>query len=414
MKPAPKLVLVCQVFHPDTMSTSQLLSPLFKELSADGWDVEVLSGYPALDASERLPKREVWNGVRIRRCGLRLPLKRNLFYRGLTYLTYLCESWVCLMRSDRAAHWFAVTNPPFASWILGFASWLRRRKFTYMFQDIQPEGLVALGDINGTKAYVRLWKMLNRWSYARAEKVVVLGRDMNSLLTSNYGIPENRISYLPHWSAAEVSEPIDFSDSSFTDKWQLRDKFVVQYSGNMGLWHDMHTFVQAAKKLESDEKIQFVFIGGGIRLQAARKLAEELQVANIQWRDFVPLEDLSQSLAACHVSLISLRDGLNGIAVPCKLYGILASGRAIIAQVPSETEVSLTVEENDCGCVVAPGDILGLASAILKLANDEAERTRMGQNAFSAYREKYQLESGVSRMQEILNTPAAELSHTGR
>ena len=94
---------------------------------------------------------------------------------------------------------------------------------------------------------------------------------------------------------------------------------MVQYSGNMGLWHDIENFVLAAKRLEEKPHIQFVFIGGGRRRNQAELLASELGCANIQWHDFVKLEDLSESLAACHVSLISLRAGLEGVAVPCKL-----------------------------------------------------------------------------------------------
>ena len=89
----------------------------------------------------------------------------------------------------------------------------------------------------------------------------------------------------------------------------------------------------AAKKLEGEKHIQFVFIGDGRRKNEAKELASVLRCKNVQWHEFVELEDLPESLAACHVSLISLHSDLEGVAVPCKLYGILASGRAVVAQV---------------------------------------------------------------------------------
>ena len=107
----------------------------------------------------------------------------------------------------------------------------------------------------------------------------------------------------------------------------------------MGIWNDMESLVTVAHTLRADTEIRFVFIGGGIGYEGARVLARKLELENILWKNFIPLEDLRHSLAACHVSLVSLSTGLEGVAVPCKLYGILASGRAVVAQVPERSEL---------------------------------------------------------------------------
>jgi glycosyltransferase involved in cell wall biosynthesis len=83
------------------------------------------------------------------------------------------------------------------------------------------------------------------------------------------------------------------------------------------------------------------------------------------------------------------------VAVPCKLYGILASGRAVVAQVPARSEVARVVEEERCGVVVPPADAGALAREIRRLAQAPEEVERMGERAFAAYREKYTLEAGV-------------------
>ena len=163
-------------------------------------------------------------------------------------------------------------------------------------------------------------------------------------------------------------------------------QIVVQYSGNMGR-HDIENFVLAAKRLEENH-MQFVFIDIAVKSSRATCLKV---VANIQWHDFVELEDLSESLAACHVSLISMRAGLEGVAVPCKLYGILAAGRAVVAQVPIESEVALTVNEHECGVVVPPGDVDELVRVLKLLSNNLSEVDSMGRNAFAAYENHYRL-----------------------
>jgi colanic acid biosynthesis glycosyl transferase WcaI len=84
------------------------------------------------------------------------------------------------------------------------------------------------------------------------------------------------------------------------------------------------------------------------------------------------------------------------VAVPCKLYGILASGRAVIAQVPAGSEVALTVEEEQCGRIVLPGDAAALAASIVELEAAREETNRMGARAHAAYHAKYSLTSGAA------------------
>lgn len=401
MAQSRRLLVVCQVFYPDTTSTSQLFSPLLAEMAKRGWDIEVLCGYPATQQHSELPRKEVWNGIKIRRCGFKVPLKKNLFNRGLAYSAFLVQAGWRLMVSERDQQWFGVTNPPFVAWILGFTSWLKQRSFTYMFLDLHPEGIVALGDLNENAWYVKAWMRLNGKAYRRAEKLIILGRDMSPILEKNYQISRTPI-YLPHWSGVETDLPVTFHESEFTQKLNLSDKFVVQYSGNMGLWHDMETFVRAAKKLEHLPHIQFVFIGGGIRKAGAVKLAEELAVKNILWQDFVPIQQLTESLAACHVSLISLNKGLEGVAVPSKLYGILASARAVVAQVPVESEVAYTIAEHKCGVVIRPGDVDALAAELEELSKNPDSVNKMGENAFTAYKNHYQLAQARAALEKIL------------
>ena len=334
--------------------------------------------------------------------------EKNIIFRGFAYVSFLAEVTCRLMFVPSDTKWLGVTNPPFVAWSMAFASWFRRRRYHYFFLDLHPEGLIALGLLKSNTWYVKLWLFFNHLSYNRVERLFVLGRDMIPLISEKYSQPKSKFHYLPHWSAVESADPISFEDSAFMKKWNLQSKFVVQYSGNMGLWHDIENFVLAAKRLEEKPHIQFVFIGGGRRRNQAELLASELGCANIQWHDFVELEDLSESLAACHVSLISLRAGLEGVAVPCKLYGILAAGRAVVAQVPIESEVALTVNEHECGVVVPPGDVDELVRVLKLLSNNLSEVDSMGRNAFAAYENHYRLENAILNLKSELNLLSAE------
>lgn len=403
MKKATKsLTFSCQVYYPDEQSTSQLFTLAMERLAIRGYKVKVFCGFPDKSYQNTVSRLQVHNGVEVERLGFRLSSRKNYLNRALCYASYMICLFPKLLFAEAGTRFFAVTNPPFLAWVLALVSLIRRHRFTFMFLDLHPEGMIVLESLSGQVWYVRLWKYLNGLSYRRADKLLVLGRDMVPILSNGYGIKNEIFRYVPHWSALEFKKPMSFSASKFPQIWGVSDSFVVQYSGNMGLWHDIDAFVMAAKKLESHINIQFVFVGDGVRKKRAMSLAREIGVKNIHWKEFVPLSELSESLAACHLALISLNKNLEGVAVPCKLYGILASGRPAIAQVPEKSEVAMTVLENRCGLVVKPGDIEGLVDAIYKLSIDRTAVEQMSIAAFKAYTEFYQIENAVNILEREL------------
>ena len=62
------------------------------------------------------------------------------------------------------------------------------------------------------------------------------------------------------------------------------------------------------------------------------------------------------------------------------MYSILAAGRPTLASVDPDTEVERTLALADAGVSVPPEDAEALTAAIARLADDPAERERLGAN----------------------------------
>jgi glycosyltransferase involved in cell wall biosynthesis len=403
------IVFVCLVFHPDSAASSLLFTDLFRRLARKGTRVTVLTGFPSKDSAAQvasLPRSDRLDGIEIIRCGVRIRGKRNLFTRAIAYGSFLAHAGWKLLRLDRNARIVGGTDPPFTAIVLWLLSHIRRLDYECILLDIYPDGLVGLGSLRDRSLLTRLWRALNRLSYRRARQLTVIGRDMVTLLGRRYGIDAARVTYIPHWATEEVDRLPGTAPNGFLKDPGLEGKFVVQYSGNMGIWHDMESFVRAAEHLRDVDRIHFLFIGNGTRREAARQLSRSLGLRNVTWLDFLPREQLGESLAACDVALISMRAGLEGVAVPSKLYGILAAGRAVIAQVPRESEVAYTLADEGCGRVVEPGDVDGLVTAIRSLAGDPELVGRMGARALAAYRSKYSLDQAVASFESLWQLPS--------
>lgn len=396
------IVLVSQVFYPNTQSTSILLTDLALKLQNKNTKITVICGFPNGVDNHIVDRYENFDGIEIHRCGINVNLKAGLWQRLTSYVSYLIHAGWKLIFLKRKEIIVGVTNPPFLSILLMIVSLITHCHYYFIMHDVYPEGLVAVGKLKEQSLITKIWRKLNKFSYRRSEKVVALGRDMSDLLIKNYDLNPAQISYIPNWSLTTSQEPIPFEKNDLVRDLNLQDKFVVQYSGNMGLWHDINTFIRAAASLKSNPEIQFLFIGSGMGQKQAQELAQQLELTNIIWMDFVPQEQLNTSLTCSHVALISLNNGLEGIAVPCKLYGILASGRAILAQVPEKSEIAYVIREEECGFVIPPGDVDGLVKRIEQLASDRSLTSQMGCRSFHAYKSKYTIEAITEQFQTIL------------
>jgi glycosyltransferase involved in cell wall biosynthesis len=397
-----EIVLVSQVFYPDACATSSLLTELALNIQDKHNKVTVICGFPNGVENQTADCYENFNGIDIYRCGIKINSKAGLWQRIISYEFYLIHAaWKLIFLKGKNII-IGVTNPPFLSILLMVVSMITGCGYYFIMHDVYPEGLVAVGKLKEQSFITKIWRTLNKYSYKRATKLVVLGRDMKELLIHNYALEPEKIEYIPNWSISPTNLPTPFEKNDFARDLGIQNKFVIQYSGNMGLWHDIDTFIRAAAQLKTNPNIQFLFIGNGIRQQKAYQLAQELELTNIIWMDFVPKEQLSTSLACAHVALISLNTGLEGIAVPCKLYGILGAGRAILAQVPAKSETAYTITEEECGFVIPPGDVDGLVKRIQQLEQDRDLTKTMGLRSFQAYKSKYTIKTISEKFQKLL------------
>jgi len=149
-------------------------------------------------------------------------------------------------------------------------------------------------------------------------------------------------------------------------------------------------------------------IGGGGKLKKVQDMALSYQLKNITFLPYQPRKNLKYSLGASHVSLISLENGAQGLSVPSKLYGIMASGRPIIAIVPEDSEVAFTVRDFNCGLVTSPKDVKALVNAIVWLKANEAEQKAMAERAHNAFLENFTVQHCADQYYNLIKSMLVE------
>jgi glycosyltransferase involved in cell wall biosynthesis len=194
-----------------------------------------------------------------------------------------------------------------------------------------------------------------------------------------------------NWADGERLKVIEKKDNYLGREWNLEDKFVVLYSGNIGYLHEFDTIIKAAENLRDRgyKDIVFVFIGEGIKKEYIRKRAEKKGLNNILFFPYQARDKLTYSLGIADVSLVSLDEGFAGMVVPSKMYGILASGRPMIGIIGRESEINEIIREGRCGRIVKIGDGKALSGAIIEYYKNPQKCREEGMNGRKYFEENF-------------------------
>lgn len=385
-----RLTLVSQYFYPEMISTGHILTELVVELAKKGIKTSVICAQPTYYSNQKMDKDITYKGIAIRRT-INTQFDKNSLKGKLfnSFSFFIGSLWMVLKEKGNYPV-VLVTNPPFLGLVGLIYKILKRRSYILIIHDLYPDIAVNMGYLRHDSLVAQVWKKINQWIYQTASFIVVLGRDVQNRIRDQLPAKQHRkVKFIPNWADPELIFPIDQSRNPFINELGLNGKFLVQYSGNMGLTHDMETIIEAAQTLHHDESIHFVLIGGGGKLAKIKKMVKDFSLKNVTFLPYQPRESLKYSLCSSHVSLISLERGAEGLSVPSKLYGIMASGRPIIAIIPENTEVAFTLKEFKCGIVIPPKDILSLVKAITCLKEDESEIKAMGLRAHAAFSKNF-------------------------
>lgn len=293
------------------------------------------------------------------------------------------------------------STPPF------FAVWgavlrlMRRQNYVCVIMDMYPHVLVEFGSLDQDSPVAHALGRLMRFAWRRAHRVVVIGRCMRNMMVAE-GVAPERIDIVQNWAHTAMGEAVSHEDNPLRREWGLESKFVVLYSGNMGVSHSFDEIIAVMKALCGREDIAFVFVGDGSRRRELEEAKQRLSLENLQLRPFQPAERLTESLSVADVHFISLRAGFDGLVVPSKAYGCMATKRPLLYLGRAEGEIARAISDHEMGRVVEPGDSYGLQRAIVEYADDPQRVRREGENALTAHQDAFSSDQALQRYRALL------------
>ena len=354
------------------MSTAQHLTDLAVGLAKAGHTTTVLASRRDYSRPGVLyPAREKHQGVEVIRVWSFSFGRSSRFARILSALFLnLAFAWrlLWLGRFDRIV---AMTSPPLVAWIAVLLT--RSSRFIYWIMDVNPDEAIEAGWLRKTSLAARFLNWILKEVLKRSDAVVVLDQFMKDRLTLK-GAESVKIQILPPWSHDDDLKVVPHQNNPFREKAGLNGKFVVMYSGNLSLCHPLDILLQAAHSLRDDQDIAFVFIGGGERVGEVLNFKERHSLTNILYFPYQRRADLKYSLSAADLHAVVMGKPYVGIVHPCKIYGILKTGRPFVYIGPEESPIGWLVATDGVGHCVDHGEPEKLVRIIQEEKNLRDER----------------------------------------
>ena len=404
--------VVSELYYPEDGATGHLLTQIAEGLSQTH-SVSVLCGQPYYSRSRPpSPTRETWRGVQITRVlSTKFP-KDRLAGRIMNSLTVSASLFAHLVTklqpSDQV---LLVTNPPLLPFLALIATWVRRAGSVLIIHDIYPDVLVPTGFLTPNSFIYRIMNVATRFLYRRVDRIVTIGRDMADRVAAKDSRLLAKTTTIPNWADLDEIHPAEETRARVRGQLELEDKFVVQYSGNMGLTHELKAIAQAARIVEDKlgDRVHWMMCGQGGGRRELEKAKTELGLRHMTIRDPVSRDLVNESLNAADVAIISFKSGMAGVSVPSRMYNMLAAGLPIIGMCDPESELARVIEEDQVGWTVPPGNPAALADKVIDLVarQSEAPGPRIGQRCRRVAEAKYSRQLAIERYAAVLDADAS-------
>lgn len=393
---APKgtLLMISQVYVPDPASVGQHMADVAAELVRRGYHVMVLAaaaGYD--DPSIKYKKREMIDGVQIRRFSFSSFGKRSLALRLIAQMIFMLQCMVYGLKVRRVRAILVSTSPPFCAVAAMFLRMVKRVPIKYWVMDLNPDQMIALGKTKANSIPARVFNFLNRMILRRADDVIALDRFMAERINRKLDV-SHKMTILPPWPHEDHLETVPHEKNPFREQHGLQGKMVVMYSGNHGFSTPVTTVLQAALKLQDRDDIVFMFIGGGVGKKEVEATIAEHKPRNIRSLPYQPLDTIKYSLSAADVHVVTVGNDVVGIVHPCKIYGAMALSRPVLLVAPDPCHASDILAGQKIGWHIGHGEVDRCVEIIKEIASaDRGVLAEMGWHGAQVIRQRLNKET---------------------
>ncbi len=291
---------------------------------------------------------------------------------------------------------------PFGVITCWLAARLLRAKFVFEVRDIWPLSLIELGGLKASNPLVRVTGWIERFAYARSDKVISLLPCAESHMIEK-GLGADKFLWVPNGvDSGDIDASADVRKIElvkYVKDLKNQGIFIVIYAGAHGEPNALEGLVRSARLLKaSGANVRIILVGKGERKEKLKAIDVQEASGLIEFFDQQPKEVIMAALKFASAGYISLKSepifrfGLS----PNKLWDYMLLSLPVIFACKAGND---PVGDYNCGFSADPNSPEEIASVISRLMSlGESELLEMGRRGHKAVLEHYTYEKLAMNM----------------
>ena len=240
---------------------------LAKEFVKNGYDAYIFAGshshlftkFPEIKGDFTF---ENIDGIKY--CWVKIPASKaaKSISRAINMLAFMFQLFKFKINSIPKPDVIIVSSPtPFP--IINGYFWAKifKAKLIFEVRDLWPLSLIELNNMSKYHPFVMLIQWLENFAYKKADRVVSLLPNAKEYMMA-HGMAEEKFIHISNGIDLEELQNIIPLEQDII-KIIPKDKFIVGYTGTLGIANAMDTFVETAKILKDNKNIHFIIVGNG-------------------------------------------------------------------------------------------------------------------------------------------------------
>jgi len=268
-----------------------------------------------------------------------------------------------------------------------------------ILRDIFPQWVIDNGILNENSLITKYFKYFEKLNYINADRIGLMSKKNLEWFNQHYDF-DCKVEILYNWASDSTAVN---NATPFRKKFNLENKIIYFYGGNIGHAQDMMNLIRLAKNMQKYKKSHFVFLGEGDEVKLVHKAIHQDNISNITLLPSVSQSEFKNILSEIDVGLFSLNYKHKTHNFPGKLLGYMCESKPILGSVNPDNDLKHLIESAEAGYIEVNGEDEKLYNKAIKLLNSDS-RKHIGENANNLLHQTFSVQSAAKKILKIVDT----------
>ncbi len=371
-------ILFLMFVFPDMNKSFNMYTALVEEFSKNNHEVIVVA--PAFENQKTGLKKE--KNLEILRVKT-LPIKNVPNYiKGISNLLLPAQFYKAINKFYSGMKFDLIITPTPPITLVDLAAKIKKKQGSklYLFlRDIFPQNAVDLGILTKGSIIYTFFRKKEKKLYKLADSIGCMSQgNIEYILMNNPFIDREKL-HIAH-NLQFKNDNFQIRSNQIKQKYNLENKFVAVFGGNMGKSQQLENILALAKACEKYKDVVFLLLGEGLQKLQIEKDIKSKGIKNIILTDTIPKSEYQELISACHIGLISLHECFTIPNIPSKTLDYFNLGIPVLASIDKATDYNKYLDEAKAGLWSYAGDLEEFKNNFETLYFNPALRNEMGKN----------------------------------